>query len=242
LKKTSVVVDAVGEGYQGAPPLKLVVPPSTAFRAYKEGAFAKRVFDFFVALLAIALLAPVFLIVSLAVVLTSRGPIVFKQGRMGQNGEIFQFYKFRTMFHRNDDSIHRAYSERLINGWNSKGSPDGKFKMTQDPRITPLGRFLRKSSLDELPQLFNVLMGDMSLVGPRPPIEYEVEHYQEWHKQRLEAKPGITGLWQVSGRSQVPFDEMVMLDVHYMEHWSFMLDLKILLRTVPVVLFGVGGY
>ncbi len=171
----------------------------------------------------------------------SRGPAVFRQERAGLEGRPFVFYKFRTMTHRNDDSIHRAYSEKLINGWAAK---DGSrsFKMKDDPRVTRFGRFLRKSSLDELPQLFNVLRGDMSLVGPRPPIEYEIEHYQEWHKQRLEAKPGITGLWQVSGRSQVPFDEMVMLDIHYTENWSLLLDLKILLKTIPVVIFGVGGY
>jgi lipopolysaccharide/colanic/teichoic acid biosynthesis glycosyltransferase len=235
------MADAVLEGYRVAPPLKLVLQ-GTAFRAYDRGAFAKRAFDIVVALLAIALLSPVFIIVALAVFLTSRGPIIFTQRRLGQFGGVFEFYKFRTMQHRNDDSIHRAYSERLINGWTSKTTAGGAFKMTSDPRVTSLGRFLRKSSLDELPQLFNVLAGDMSLVGPRPPIEYEVEYYQEWHKQRLQAKPGITGLWQVSGRSQVPFDEMVLLDIDYMEHWSFMLDLKILLRTVPVVLFGVGGY
>jgi lipopolysaccharide/colanic/teichoic acid biosynthesis glycosyltransferase len=148
------------------------------------------------------------------------------------------------MYHENDDSIHRAYSERLINGDGlpRESGPKGTFKMTKDPRITPLGAFLRKSSMDELPQLFNVLKGDMSLVGPRPPIEYEVDYYKDWHTQRLQAKPGITGLWQVNGRSRVSFDEMVMLDIKYIEYWSFMLDIKILLRTVPVVLFGVGGY
>ncbi len=223
-------------------PRLTLVPQAAVFRAYSGGAVAKRVFDVLVTLLAIAILSPILIAVALAVILSSRGPVIFTQRRVGQNGIPFQFYKFRTMYHRNDDTIHRAYSERLINGWASHGGGHPAFKMTHDPRITPLGRFLRKSSLDELPQLFNVLKGDMSLVGPRPPIEYEVEYYQDWHKQRLQAKPGITGLWQVSGRSQVPFDEMVMLDIHYMEHWSFMLDLKILLRTVPVVLFGVGGY
>jgi lipopolysaccharide/colanic/teichoic acid biosynthesis glycosyltransferase len=180
----------------------------------------------------------------LCILLSSRGPVIFTQRRVGLNGRVFKFYKFRTMYHENDDSIHRAYSKRLIGGMGvaREASAPGAFKMTKDPRITPFGHFLRKSSIDELPQLFNVLFGDMSLVGPRPPIEYEVDYYKDWHTQRLQAKPGITGLWQVNGRSRVSFDEMVMLDIKYIEHWSFLSDVQILLRTVPVVLFGVGGY
>jgi len=242
LKKTSMVVTSAAEAYGvGLPPQLTLVLPIASASAYERGSFAKRAFDMVAAGLGIAVLAPLFLGLYLAIRLSSRGPAIYVQRRVGADGRRFDFYKFRTMAHRSDDSIHRAYSERLINGWAQR---DGgrAFKLTADPRVTPIGRFLRKSSLDELPQLFNVLRGDMSLVGPRPPIEYEVEHYQDWHKQRLQAKPGITGLWQVSGRSQVPFDEMVMLDIHYMEHWSFLLDLKILLRTIPVVLFGVGGY
>ena len=114
--------------------------------------------------------------------------------------------------------------------------------MTKDPRVTPIGAILRKTSLDELPQLYNVLRGEMSLVGPRPPIMYELKYYKEWHKRRLEAKPGLTGLWQVSGRSEVPFNEMVLLDLYYIDHWSLKMDLEILLRTIPVILFGKGGY
>ncbi|MCP4549096.1 MAG: sugar transferase [bacterium] len=242
MKKTSVIADSAGEGYRGrsGPSLTLVsnVPMN---EAYNSGAAAKRLFDLVTACIAVLLLLPVFLIVALAVAISSPGPLIFTQRRVGENGNTFKFYKFRTMYFRNDDSIHRAYSERLINGWVAQGNSDNSFKMANDPRVTPVGRFLRKSSLDELPQLFNVIMGHMSMVGPRPPIEYEVEYYQEWHKQRLLIKPGITGLWQVSGRSSVPFDEMVMLDIHYLEHWSLLLDIKILLRTIPVVLFGVGG-
>jgi lipopolysaccharide/colanic/teichoic acid biosynthesis glycosyltransferase len=242
LKKTSMVANSAAEAFGVAlqPHLTLISPPAAA-NAYQRGALAKRTFDVTAAAIGMLLLAPLFLGLYLATRLSSRGPAIYTQRRVGAGGRRFAFYKFRTMVHRNDDSIHRAYSERLINGWAQR---DGgrAFKLTTDPRVTPFGRFLRKSSLDELPQLFNVLRGDMSLVGPRPPIEYEVDYYQDWHKQRLQAKPGITGLWQVSGRSQVPFDEMVMLDIHYMEHWSFLLDLKILLRTFPVVVFGVGGY
>jgi len=242
LKKTSMVANSAAEAFGVAlqPQLTLIWSPAAA-SAYQRGALAKRTFDLAAAALGILVLSPVLVALYMAIRLTSRGPAIYTQRRVGVEGRRFSFYKFRTMAHRNDDSIHRAYSERLINGWAQR---DGgrAFKLTADPRVTPFGRFLRKSSLDELPQLFNVLKGDMSLVGPRPPIEYEVEHYHDWHKQRLQAKPGITGLWQVSGRSQVPFDEMVMLDIHYMEHWSFLLDLKILLRTIPVVVFGVGGY
>ena len=241
MKKTSMMANAAAEAYRvSVPHLTLVTLPA-APSAYRRGAHAKRTLDFVAALLGIVVLSPLFAILYLSVKLGSRGPALYTQRRVGENGQTFQFYKFRTMVHRNDDSIHRAYSQRLINGWAANGQDKG-YKMTDDPRVTRLGRFLRKSSLDELPQLFNVLRGEMSLVGPRPPIAYEVEYYQDWHRQRLEAKPGITGLWQVSGRSQVPFDEMVMLDIHYMEHWSMLLDLKILLKTLPVVFFGVGGY
>ena len=242
MKKTSMVANSAAEGYGVTmqPHLTLVAAPAVS-GAYQRGALAKRAFDIVAAGLGLVILSPLLLLVYLGVRLSSRGPAIYTQRRVGLGGRCFNFFKFRTMVHRSDDSIHRAYSERLINGWNARHESRA-FKMTDDPRITPIGRFLRKCSLDELPQLFNVLRGDMSLVGPRPPIEYEVEYYHEWHKQRLQAKPGISGLWQVSGRSQVPFDEMVMLDIHYMENWSFLLDLKILLRTIPVVIFGVGGY
>jgi lipopolysaccharide/colanic/teichoic acid biosynthesis glycosyltransferase len=233
---------AEGIGLPSKPALTLV--PRAVSDSYNHGSLAKRSFDALVSALLIALLSPLLLLAVLCILLSSRGPVIFTQRRVGQNGKVFKFFKFRTMYHENDDSIHRAYSERLINGDGlpRESGPKGTFKMTKDPRITPLGAFLRKSSMDELPQLFNVLKGDMSLVGPRPPIEYEVDYYKDWHTQRLQAKPGITGLWQVNGRSRVSFDEMVMLDIKYIEYWSFMLDIKILLRTVPVVLFGVGGY
>jgi lipopolysaccharide/colanic/teichoic acid biosynthesis glycosyltransferase len=154
--------------------------------------------------------------------------------------------KFRTMRLQTDDSIHREYATNFITGrqleFSDARRKERVFKMTTDPRITPIGAILRRTSLDELPQLLNVFVGDMSLVGPRPPMFYELNHYKEWHKKRLKAKPGLTGLWQVSGRSKVPFDEMVLLDLYYIDHWSLKTDMEILFRTVPVVLFGEGAY
>jgi exopolysaccharide biosynthesis polyprenyl glycosylphosphotransferase len=202
---------------------------------------AKRALDIFFSLIVMILGAPVFLLLALLVKVTSPGPVFFRQVRLGKNAQPFTFYKFRTMQHKNDDSVHRSFCENFIQGGESA---EGRnvFKMVKDPRITRIGRFLRRSSLDELPQFYNVLRGDMSLVGPRPPISYEIEHYQDWHKDRLRVRPGLTGLWQVSGRSQVPFDEMVRLDLHYITRWSFGLDLRIIWRTLPVMIKGDGAY
>lgn len=199
----------------------------------------KRALDVVVATIALLLFAPVMLFVAIAIKLSSKGPILFTQERVGENGEHFRFLKFRTMHTGNNDAIHREY----IKKWIAEGkaaSADGKgqiFKIERDPRLIPIGAFLRKYSIDELPQLFNVLRGDMSLIGPRPPIPYEVEVYREWHRRRFEGPPGITGLWQVSGRNRLSFDEMVKLDIQYLENWSLTQDLRILWRTMGVVLF-----
>jgi lipopolysaccharide/colanic/teichoic acid biosynthesis glycosyltransferase len=145
----------------------------------------------------------------------------------------------------NSDTLHRDFAQDFITGrlmQDTAGESKRVFKIQHDPRVTSIGRFLRKSSLDELPQFINVLRGEMTLVGPRPPLAYELAHYKEWHRGRLAVKPGLTGLWQVSGRSTVPFDEMVMLDLYYIENWSLTLDVKIILRTIPVMVFGFGGY
>ncbi len=242
MKKTSLAADTVaGSAPLGGTPNLSLVSPLPAFGHYDRGQAVKRFFDFIFAFAAVVILSPFLLLIALAVMFTSRGPIIFTQRRVGKDGRTFNFYKFRSMQANNDESIHKAYFEKLIRGRREKECGDS-FKIKNDPRITPIGRFLRKTSLDELPQLFNVLKGEMSLVGPRPPIDYEVEQYQDWHRQRLHALPGITGLWQVSGRSSVPFDEMVLLDIHYMEHWTLVLDFKIILRTIPVVLFGIGAY
>ena len=207
----------------------------------------KRAIDILGSLLALTLLAPLFLIIAVAVKASSKGPIFFRQRRIGQHGRPFMFYKFRSMYVGNDASVHKEYVKKLIAGKaeanNSNGNGQGVFKLTSDSRITRIGAFLRRASLDELPQFYNVLKGEMSLVGPRPPVPYEVENYDLWHRRRLlEAKPGITGLWQVSGRSRVTFDEMVRLDLRYARSWSPWMDIKILMRTPLAVVSGEGAH
>jgi lipopolysaccharide/colanic/teichoic acid biosynthesis glycosyltransferase len=210
------------------------------------GRATKRMIDVLGSLMLLAILSPVFLIIAAAVRLTSRGPVLFQQKRIGEHGTPFIFLKFRSMYMNNDSSKHEEYVRKLIAGQADKKSADGNgksvFKLINDPRITPVGKFLRRSSLDELPQLLNVLRGEMSLVGPRPPVPYEVDAYATWHRRRLlEAKPGITGLWQVYGRSRVEFDDMVRLDLRYARDCSPLLDLKILLQTPRAVMSGDGA-
>jgi lipopolysaccharide/colanic/teichoic acid biosynthesis glycosyltransferase len=200
----------------------------------------KRTVDVIGGLTAILLFMPIILVIAILVKLTSRGPILFCQKRVGRYGKEFTFYKFRTMFTDNDPRIHQEYVARLIAGDVSKST--GVYKIVNDPRVTQLGRFLRRSSLDELPQFFNVLKNDMSLVGPRPPLPYEFERYQTWHKRRVvELKPGLTGLWQVEGRSRTTFDEMVRMDLRYAIQQSFWFDLKILLQTPSAMFSGRGA-
>ncbi len=204
----------------------------------------KRAIDILGSSLLLALLSPLLLFIAAAIRLTSKGGVLFQQKRIGQHGTPFTFLKFRSMYVNNDASEHKEYVRQLIAGQAEKhpGNGAGVFKLTNDPRITPVGRFLRRSSLDELPQLINVLRGEMSLVGPRPPVPYEVEAYSTWHRRRLlEAKPGITGLWQVHGRSRVEFDEMVRLDLRYARNCSPWLDVKILLQTPKAVIGGDGA-
>lgn len=205
----------------------------------------KRLMDVALSAAALLVLSPVFALVAIAVLASSGRPVIFRQIRAGQHSRPFCLYKFRTM-RDGGDELHREYAERLITGedlaYRDGRSKEQIFKPPLDPRVTAVGRVLRKTSLDELPQLVNVLKGEMSLVGPRPPILYELNVYQEWHRRRLSVKPGVTGLWQVYGRSRVPFDQMVILDLYYIDHWSLMNDLKLLARTVPVVLFGRGAY
>jgi lipopolysaccharide/colanic/teichoic acid biosynthesis glycosyltransferase len=203
----------------------------------------KRAMDIAGSLAILLLGSPIFLLIALAIKLTSRGPVFYRQQRVGQYGLSFPFLKFRSMEDGNDCSVHKEYVRQLIAGVAEKhtGNGDGEavYKLTRDPRITRVGTFLRRSSLDELPQFINVLKGDMSLVGPRPPIDYELENYELWHRRRvLEAKPGITGLWQVNGRNRIAFDEMVRLDLKYAHSWSPWLDLKILLRTPKAMVEG----
>lgn len=205
--------------------------------------FVKRLIDLVGSIGALVVLSPFFLLVAVAVRFTSGKPVLFHQHRVGQDGVLFDFLKFRSMHVNNDPAIHKEYVKRLVAGTAEKHATDRKdkavYKLITDPRVTRLGAFLRRTSLDELPQFLNVLKGEMSLVGPRPPLPYEVEAYDLWHRRRLlEAKPGITGLWQVSGRNRMNFDQMVRLDLLYAKTWSPWLDLKILLRTPRAVLDG----
>jgi lipopolysaccharide/colanic/teichoic acid biosynthesis glycosyltransferase len=206
----------------------------------------KRVMDIVGSCLFLVCFSPLFLAIAAAIKLTSEGPVLFRQRRVGQYGATFVFLKFRSMYVGNDVSVHKEYVTKLIAGHAerkpSNGNGQGVYKLTDDSRITKIGAFLRRTSLDEFPQFFNVLKGEMSLVGPRPAIAYEVEAYDIWHRRRvLEAKPGITGLWQVNGRSRVNFDDMVRLDLRYAKTWSPWMDVKILLRT-PSAMFGEGAY
>lgn len=207
----------------------------------------KRAMDIVGSLAAFVVFSPLFLAISISIKLTSDGPVLFRQRRVGQHGKPFTFLKFRSMYVNNDPAIHREYVKRLINGSNADkencADENGVFKIQNDPRVTRVGRIIRKTSLDELPQFINVLMGEMSLVGPRPPIPYECENYEIWHKRRiLDMKPGITGIWQVEGRSRTTFDEMVRLDLYYIRNWSLWLDIKILLKTPWAVLTSKGAY
>jgi lipopolysaccharide/colanic/teichoic acid biosynthesis glycosyltransferase/GGDEF domain-containing protein len=205
------------------------------------GEIAKRSLDIVGSLTGLILFAPFFAVLPLLIKLNSKGPVFFQQDRIGRNGNNFKMIKFRSMYLDNDDVIHREYVTKLIKGQVDGHTSQGVFKIQGDPRVTPIGRYLRKYSLDELPQFINVLKGDMSLVGPRPPIRYEVVNYCGWQRNRLMGKkPGITGLWQVTGRSSTCFDDMVRLDLRYLRGWSIVLDLKILLRT-PLAVFKTKG-
>jgi lipopolysaccharide/colanic/teichoic acid biosynthesis glycosyltransferase len=207
---------------------------------------AKRMMDIAGSLLALLFLLPLFAVIATAIKLTSRGPVLFCQHRLGQYGRTFNFLKFRSMYVDNDSTIHREYMKRFVaNASDCSQTSEGPalYKLVADPRVTPVGHLLRKTSLDELPQFLNVLLGDMSLVGPRPPVTYEAENYRVWHRARLlAAKPGITGLWQVKGRSRVKFDDMVRMDLRYAASWSLWLDVKILLQTPHAVFTGNGAH
>ena len=203
----------------------------------------KRIIDLAGGGLLALLCLPICIVIAIAIKLTSKGPVLFRQQRVGQYGKQFTFLKFRSMYANNDHSVHKEFVTKMIANKVGETETGGIFKLTRDRRITPLGKFLRKTSLDELPQFLNVLRGEMSLVGPRPPIPYELAAYQTWHRRRLlEVKPGITGLWQVTGRCRVGFDEMVRLDLKYATVWSPWLDMKILLRTPAAVIKGSGAY
>jgi exopolysaccharide biosynthesis polyprenyl glycosylphosphotransferase len=198
-------------------------------------AVAKRTFDIVVGTIIMVITAPLWMVIGVLIKATSRGPVLYTSERVGRDGRLFMMYKFRTMIRGADLLLPQLLDKNEFAG-------GVLFKLKNDPRVTKVGGWLRRWSLDELPQIWNVLTGDMSLVGPRPPTPREVAQYDHWHLQRLEAPPGITGLWQVSGRSELGFDEMVMMDITYIENWSLGLDLRILLRTIPAVLGGKGAF
>lgn len=210
----------------------------------------KRFLDIVTASVLLILLTPVFLIIALLIKLDSPGPAFFIQERMGsrlrvKGGQIiweqqtFQMYKFRSMLHNADESLHRHFIKSFING--TIETTTCLFKLTNDPRLTQVGKWLRKTSVDELPQLINVLKGEMSLIGPRPVPTYEVAEYQPWHYERLNALPGIAGLWQVTARSSVEFDQMVTLDIEYVRNQSLIMDMKILILLIPALLSCRGA-
>lgn len=215
-------------------------------RARQVALWMKRTMDVVGSIAALLAFAPLFLGIALMIKFTSKGPVLFRQTRIGRYGKKFTFLKFRSMYADNDPKIHQDYVAKLISKNSAFSNEDGAdkvFKIKNDPRVTWIGRYLRKSSLDELPQFINVLRGEMSLVGPRPPVPYEYDQYDVWHRRRsLEIKPGITGLWQVSGRSRTTFDEMVRLDLKYARDWSIAMDIKILLKTPYAVISGDGAY
>jgi exopolysaccharide biosynthesis polyprenyl glycosylphosphotransferase len=205
----------------------------------------KRVFDIACSSVILVFALPLIALAALAIWISDRGPIFFHQERVGVQGQLFRMLKLRTMRVAAADGVHREYVQQWISKGQSAAAsaadPTQKvFKLHDDPRITRVGKLLRRFSLDELPQLFNVVRGDMSLIGPRPALPYELELYQDWHRRRLDGMPGITGLWQVSGRNHLSFDDMVRLDVQYLEEWSLTTDLRILLRTIPVMIRGSG--
>ncbi|WP_243373439.1 sugar transferase [Geotalea sp. SG265] len=212
----------------------------------KGSAIIKRLIDIIGSVAGLILFSPLFAVISVAIKLNSKGPVIFRQERYGQYGKKITFLKFRSMYVNNDDAIHRQYVKRLIEEGDDRSNDSSGsqkfYKIKHDPRVTAVGRFLRKTSLDELPQFFNVLMGDISLVGPRPPIPYELENYALWHRHRiLGIKPGLTGMWQVKGRSSTTFDGMVRLDLKYIREWSLWLDLKLMLLTPMAVVRGKGA-
>ncbi|RMH71755.1 MAG: sugar transferase [Gemmatimonadetes bacterium] len=213
------------------------LPIITIQHTYKDNfqLFIKRLLDVALSTILLVLLAPLLIIIAITIKLTSPGPILYVQDRVGLNGTIFRFYKFRSMVNNAEALQPELATQNQMSG--------PAFKLAQDPRITPLGRFLRRFSLDELPQLWNVLKGDMSLVGPRPPIPSEVHRYDNWQRRKLSVKPGLTCIWQVEGRNEISnFNDWVALDLKYIDSWSIWLDLKLLLKTIPAVLSGKGAH
>jgi lipopolysaccharide/colanic/teichoic acid biosynthesis glycosyltransferase len=217
------------------------ISPSTLAVSRAAMARSKRVLDVALAGALLVLTSPVWLGLALAIGATTRGPILFRQQRIGLGGVPFTVLKFRTMHHRASEEAHERFVTSMISALPAMASPRAIHKLQDDLRITRVGRWIRRTSLDELPQLINVLRGEMSLVGPRPPLAYEVAKYKPWQYERLAVRPGITGLWQVSGRNRLTYFEMCEIDVLYVRSWSFWTDLRIILRTPWVMFFERGG-
>lgn len=232
-----------GAGEQSAAPPDGILYPDAADRRGAGSRALKRAIDIAGSIAALVFFSPLMAAAAMLIKLTSEGPILFRQQRVGMDGGTFVLLKFRSMHVSSDHAIHEEYVTSLIAGSNGSHPGDPVYKLTRDPRVTAVGRFLRRTSLDEFPQFVNVLRGEMSLVGPRPAIPYEVRRYALWHLRRMMGvRPGITGLWQVEGRSRVTFDEMVRLDIRYADSWSPLLDLRLLLRTPRAVVSGSGAY
>ena len=214
---------------------------STSYKTVSFNNVAKRALDLVLSSVAVLLLVPIFLVIVVLIRLDSNGPVFFRQQRVGKDGKLFTCLKFRTMAQNADQSVHQEAIKRFAKGEALSDDAGAKFKLANDSRVTKIGSLLRRTSLDELPQLLNVLRGEMSLVGPRPAIPYELELYKEWYHDRHNVKPGITGMWQVYGRSQVDFDSMMNLDVQYATKNSLLLDVKLILLTVPTMVLQRGA-
>src|SRR5256884_5132676 len=224
--------------------MAVLSPPIETVISFNLGYLkAKRILDILFTLLILIPLCIVLIIVALLIRLDSKGPIFFRQKRAGLNGKEFYMIKFRSMYVNSDDSAHRTAIMQYMNGvsLNGHARTDTPYKLVNDPRVTRIGRFIRKTSIDELPQFLNVLRGEMTLVGPRPPVPYEVELYKPHDWLRLSGKPGLTGPWQVYGRSKVTFQEMIEMDVAYLQRQSLWEDLRLIMLTVPVMLLARGG-
>ncbi|MBU1701696.1 MAG: exopolysaccharide biosynthesis polyprenyl glycosylphosphotransferase [Candidatus Eisenbacteria bacterium] len=236
---TRLVESGPFERLDGIPVVEVGATPLRGHRA-----ISKRVLNLVAALTGTILILPLLIVIALAIKLTSRGPILHTQVRLGKGGRPFTFYKFRSMIPEENGESHRSYVTEFMTKGRAAGCDENGqqvYKFVDGNRITAIGRFLRRTSLDELPQLINVIRGEMSLVGPRPCLPFEYQLYKDWQKRRLDVIPGMTGLWQVTGRNMVTFEDMVLLDLFYIANWSFLLDIKLLLRTIPVVLWGKGG-
>ncbi len=224
--------------------MAVLSPPTQKMISVDPGYLrTKRILDIVFTLLILLPLCIVIAILAVLIRIDSKGPIFFRQKRVGKNGVQFDMFKLRSMYVDSDDSFHRESIKQYMNGaaLNDKVNADNLYKLVDDPRVTRIGRFIRKFSIDELPQFINVFRGEMTLVGPRPPLPYEVEEYDSHHWIRLSGKPGLTGTWQVYGRSRVPFQKMVEMDIEYLGEQSLLLDLKLIALTLPVMLKGRGG-